>query len=79
LGTVADFVRGTSITFRNAKTEEELPIDFRGTEIRFHSTEKIDGVHAFAAAWGGRTTHRPLCLYLVARFRETELNWNRAP
>jgi hypothetical protein len=52
LGTVADFVRGTSITFRNAKTEEELPIDFRGTETRFHSTEKIDGVRAFATAWG---------------------------
>jgi hypothetical protein len=42
LGTVADFTTGVSVTFRDTKTEEELPpMDFRRAEIRFHGTEKL--------------------------------------
>lgn len=50
LGSVSE-INGSAVTFRDAKTADEIPMDFRKAEIRLHSFDPTGAVMAFAAMW----------------------------
>ena len=50
VGTVSH-INGSSVTFREVKTGEELTLVFESAEIRIHPFEPIEAVIAFGAVW----------------------------